>query len=551
MPRVADSKLTTNKDGSFSARKRIPADVQDAYAKLYGNRWEDRFNSGPGVTAVLARAKHREWLSEIEARIENIRAERRGDGRMLTPMEARALAGEWYKWFTARHSAKPKSAEYWCYERSELCFDVHDEVWAATGLEWDPEKDPLELWEENEKARTRVRPLIADRAKAAQFLSTKQLTLDGPARDMFLDHVCGDLFAALELLLRQARGDYSPDKHAEQFPGFERTTDPALTPWMLFQRWIADAKPADATVDRWRSVFLELQEAFHGCGEITAEAAQEWARGLIGTDRSARTVSDVWVVASRTVFGWAKSQRLVGQNPFTEVRIKVPRKTTTRDNGKGFDPEEIKTILRGSLAITQPRTKMEAAKRWLPWLCAYTGARSGEIAQLRGVDYVEQEVQAIKITPAAGTVKTKQARLVPLHEHLIEQGFPEFVKASGKGPLFYSEQKTAPAASDATNPPKKRYVKVRERIAGWVRELGVTDPDVQPNHAWRHTFKQVCDRHGISERVSDAITGHAALTVGRGYGAPSLQDKAAGLRRFPRYQVEEQTPDAVGSGAAR
>lgn len=66
--------------------------------------------------------------------------------------------------------------------------------------------------------------------------------------------------------------------------------------------------------------------------------------------------------------------------------------------------------------------------------------------------------------------------------------------ASGKGPLFYSEQKTPPAASDATNPPKKRYVKVRERIAGWVRELGVTDREVQPNHAWRHTFKQVCDR---------------------------------------------------------
>jgi predicted ATPase len=37
---------------------------------------------------TLAIAKHREWLSEIEARIANIRAERRGEGQMLT----RALA---------------------------------------------------------------------------------------------------------------------------------------------------------------------------------------------------------------------------------------------------------------------------------------------------------------------------------------------------------------------------------------------------------------------------------------------------------------------------
>ncbi len=91
-----------------------------------------------------------------------------------------------------------------------------------------------------------------------------------------------------------------------------------------------------------------------------------------------------------------------------------------------------------------------------------------------------------------------------------------------------------------TNPRKPRYVKVRERIAEWVRKLGITDEEVQPNHAWRHTFKQACDRYSISERVSDAITGHAPATVGRGYGAPSLPDKAASLKRFPRYLSEDQ-----------
>jgi hypothetical protein len=53
------------------------------------------------MTLLQARAMHREWLSEIEARIANIRAERSGEGNTLTPQGARALAGQWYEWFTS------------------------------------------------------------------------------------------------------------------------------------------------------------------------------------------------------------------------------------------------------------------------------------------------------------------------------------------------------------------------------------------------------------------------------------------------------------------
>ena len=79
-------------------------------------------------------------------------------------------------------------------------------------------------------------------------------------------------------------------------------------------------------------------------------------------------------------------------------------------------------------------------KRWCPWLAAYSGARMGELTQLRGVDIVTTDgIHAMKISPEAGTTKTGKARTVPLHEHLIKQGFLTFVKANGKGPLFYNE----------------------------------------------------------------------------------------------------------------
>jgi integrase len=532
MARVA-TKLTPARNGCWTARKRIPVDVRDAYARLYGVSSEEWFNSGP-VSLSLATAKMREWLTEIENRITNIRAERNGGGQALTPMQGRALAGEWYHWFTGHNLAKPKSAEYWEAETSEPYDALRHAVWGSEP--WPEGRDPFEDWNENARARERVRPVVADCAKTTQFLHAKSLTLDPASRDMFLDHVCKDFFEALELLKQRAKGNYGPDKHAEQFPKLGQIGDPGLTPWSLFSRWVAEAKPANSTVDRWRSVFLKLREDFPGAAVVTTEEAQVWARGLISPERQARTVNDVWVIAARTIFGWAKDQRLLTHNPFTGVRIKVPRSSTTRP--QWFTDAEIAIILSASLAISRPRSKTEAAKRWLPWLCAYTGARGGEIAQLRGADCIEQDgAHAIRITPEAGTVKTKQAREVPLHEHLIHQGFLDFVNRSGKGPLFYVEHKKPPAPAEATNPPKARSVKTREHIAAWVREIGVDDPRVKPNHAWRHTFMLFGTRAEITERLLFAITGHTPASVGGSYGKPSLKDTADALKKFPRYST--------------
>ena len=101
MPRVA-TKLTPNKSGCFFARKRIPEDVQEEYFHLYGVKWEARFSTSSGTPIRVAQAQYREWLSEIETRIANIRADRGGEGQSLTPKDARALAGQWYHWYLER-----------------------------------------------------------------------------------------------------------------------------------------------------------------------------------------------------------------------------------------------------------------------------------------------------------------------------------------------------------------------------------------------------------------------------------------------------------------
>jgi integrase len=261
---------------------------------------------------------------------------------------------------------------------------------------------------------------------------------------------------------------------------------------VLFERWIDKAKPANSTVDRWRAVFLRLQSDFPnvGAAALLSEQMQHWANALICSDRTAATVANVWVRAARTIFGWAVDERLISRNPFIGWRVKVPKKIRVRET-KAFTDDEMKTILDAALAI-KVRSKSDAAKRWCPWLAAYSGARMGELTQLRGVDVIQQDgIHAMKLSPEAGTTKTGKARTVPLHEHLIRQGFLAFVEVNGKGPLFYNQPEHTNASNDPTNPRKPRYVKAREYVAGWVRSLGVSDLELSPNHAWRHAFKAI------------------------------------------------------------
>jgi integrase len=74
-------------------------------------------------------------------------------------------------------------------------------------------------------------------------------------------------------------------------------------------------------------------------------------------------------------------------------------------------------------------------------------------------------------------------------------------------------------------------------LAKWVRkDLKITDPAIQPNHAWRHTFKGICLEAGIEERAADYMQGHAPKGQGRRYGANTIPALANQLSKFPRFE---------------
>ncbi len=529
-----------SKSGSITVRKGIPKDVRAEYQRMYGPGWEAKLTVPAGTGPQDAKVRISEWTADVETRIATIRAARRGEGRSLTERQAFALAGEWYVWFVARHEENPGPPERW-KDLQEALGDhlmhhapdhIVEQGWRA--LDWMREPEVLEG----------IRPQIADEAKTAQFLAAKGLVLSNDAQAMFLDRVLPEFMNAIVLLERRAGGDYETDERPAQFPKFEggpRPSTTGMSPWALFEAWVKAAKPAPSTVTRWRAVFLDLEKRLaDDPAALTEDAARDWARKLVAPGRSPRTVNDVWINAGRTIFAWGVEERLVAANPFQGVRVTQPRKTHHRET-KAFTPAEAATILRAASSM-QVKTPLDGAFRWVPWLCAYSGARAGEITQLRGSDIHEDGgVHAMLLTPEAGTMKTRKARRVPLHDHLVEQGFLEFVLSRGKGPLFF-ELRDGKGTDDPLRPKRPQGVIVRQKIAAWVRKQGVTDRELSPNHAWRHTFKQIADRAGISERTSDDITGHSHRTEGARYGAPRLEDMAAALGKFPRYRLARTEP---------
>ncbi|AWN49517.1 recombinase XerD [Methylobacterium terrae] len=357
-----------------------------------------------------------------------------------------------------------------------------------------------------------------------------------------------DAFASRE---RNAEGDYSPDPKAARFPEFEppaRTNRPAdaappkTTLSGLVADWWAERKAAGTklgTFERYRqavanlSAFLKHDDA----DRVTVEDVIRFKDHRLasisprtGKTLSAQTVKSGDLNGLKVIFGWAVANKRLASNPAKDVTLKLGKPQKLR--GKGFTDEEASAILRAALDYKPPRGEgalAAAAKRWVPWLCAYSGARLGEMCQLRKRDIRQHGPHwVVTITPDAGTVKTNQAREVVLHPHLIELGFLEFVQKAPAGHLFVKE------AADGTI--WKSLGSLKSRMALTVRAT-ITDANVAPNHGWRHRFKTIGREAGIDWRVLDAIQGHAPRTEGEGYGEVSIKALADAMAKFPRIDV--------------
>lgn len=315
-------------------------------------------------------------------------------------------------------------------------------------------------------------------------------------------------------------------------PGTAACVADGVTLRTVFESYAEEAQLAPATVKRWAPVIGRFvgHLGHDDPRRVSRKDLVAWKDVLLKAGKSPITVRDVYLAAVKATCQYAVDQGALPENPVVGVKVRVRKRLHERE--KGFDHDEAKIILAATLRpwSDQISAEMAAARRWVPWLCAYSGARVNELTCLSGRDVIERAGIAM-IRIKAETAKTRQWRNVPLHPHVIEQGFMDYVRSRGTRPLFYE-----PARRRGGKDANPHYKKTGERLAEWVRSLGI-DSRVAPHHGWRHRFSSVARFVGMPEDVRNVIQGHADAKVADRYGDTWPEVAYREITKIPAYRV--------------
>lgn len=322
---------------------------------------------------------------------------------------------------------------------------------------------------------------------ADAVLMKEKVITDKDSRVRLIEAVARAMDQAALLNVHRAGGDYRPDPDVDRFPEWKdreaavmQAGKPKASMTTLFKAWVTEAERlgrAPKTISRYKpSVAQFIKFIDHDDAEmVTPLDIRRWRTALMEAGTvTAATFAKVNRAAISTIFEAGIEQGLLSVNPAKGMNLKRETKRSTRETERTFTEGEAKTILRAaSGALEAPGRQSHhtrLARRWVPWLAAYSGARVGELCQLRKGDVqVKGGVSFFRITPEAGTVKSGKARAIPIHDHLKDQGFLEFVAKAPDGPLFFRiDQRDGKGSSSTT----------AQRLATWVRSVGIDDHGV-------------------------------------------------------------------------
>ena len=508
-------------------RRTIPVDVRVILQKLVKERrprgWYNTHISISLGTADRTAAKAK--CTEIAAQVEQqLKALREGP-KPLAAKQIAALSGIVYRSFADGLENNPS-------------LTVDGWLRVAEANEAAKRGNPL-LIAKNDAERQAISMEERFGPLADATLLAESIVTDDDSRWKLIEALARDLTPAAKKLARNADGDYSPDIYAARFPSPTEAKPSAQVNRSL--TGLADAWHTAALArgvrkrdaKRWKAVVLRFKEWLRhdDLSRVTPEKVQAWGDVRSGSGIKAKTINDTDFAALRAVFGWGKQRGWMSTNPALEAKIEGRGKKRTRE--PWFLEDERAAILNAALAVRgtkRENPKTTAAKRWVPWLCAYSGARVVEMIQLRKEDVRrEQGGWVIRLNPEAGDIKTNDYRDVPVHEHLIAIGFIEYLEQSKPGHLFCDVGKDGTTTGPADG--------VYKRITDMVRGV-IPDRRVQPNHAWRYTFKTHGHDTGLDNLTVDAICGHAARTMGEKYRGITVKKRMEVMAAFPRYSVE-------------
>jgi len=504
------------KTGYYWLRKRVPDDLRPIVGKL--EHKQSLRTKDPGE----ARRLHAEKLAELEARWECLRhppAESPEASQLihLSERQAHERAAWVYGYWLNRHKENPSTQTKW---RT----DLYDKLWL----------DQLAFIErvesENVVAVKEMERFC--RSEAETYLLVKDLEVDEASKARLEKAIAAATQRASVVLAKWSQGDFTetlvPARLADD-PRSKPDKAP-LTFEFLFEGWAAERKPLPKTVYEYRRVVRDFGAFVRhdDASKVAPSDVVKWKTHLIEEELHPKTIKDAKLAPLRAIFQWGVANHHLPSNPAAQITIEVKRRAG--EAKRGFTELEAIRILDAA------RKENDAARRWIPLLGAYSGARIAELAQLRAEDILPiAGIACMKITPEAGPLKTLSSeRIVPLHPAVIEAGFLEYAQTAARGPLFPSIK---------PNVFGSRGGNATKVIGRWVRGLGIDDPRLSPSHSWRHRFKTLARQHGLAPDVSDAITGHSARSVADRYGEFPVDALYREIVKIPSFGTSQPQHD--------
>jgi integrase len=263
------------------------------------------------------------------------------------------------------------------------------------------------------------------------------------------------------------------------------------------------APPRDRTIDKYRLACEEF--AAHrkstDLATVTAIEADRWKLAMMEAGTLSNNTIGQRLQNVRTVIEWARKNSLGKLFPHGNPLEVVERPS--------FQPKpsdlSTYTLAEAKMVLAAARKEKANDLRWLPWVCAYSGARIEEVAQLTKADFSKVgDDWFYRLTSMGGkTLKNRGSeRRVPVHPVLIDEGFIEFINK-----LNIKDDKRI----FTTRP--------TQRISEWIREVvGITREELRPNHGWRHLFEDLCMLGGVLDAARLYITGRMTGRSDAGYG---------------------------------
>lgn len=364
-----------------------------------------------------------------------------------------------------------------------------------------------------------------------------------PGVDEALAEFLGAIKKATALIVRRDQGEVIPTPAVPSAAEIEASKPRTLRD--VFDRWKAGKRVGADSVRRAELVLAMYEEQTTNTSltKLRRDQGEAFRTWLLNQSGASKTKHDR-LTAIKTLLNYARQELgWLERNPWEGLDIKY----RTENKREPWSDEQVSALFalplfqRYELPLNRWRAGKDAAY-WIPLIGIYTGARIGELCQLRTQDIVTRDGALFIRISAEGegaTVKTEAGiREVPMHSELERLGLVEHAEA------------VAAAGNDRLWPDlRMRQGKPGGYFSAWFSEARSMVPGGVPDfHSLRHTVRTKMTEASVSEAVQDRITGHE-VTGSEGtrvYAHPVIAlRKAVETISYPGLQLPRVAPNAI------